>query len=188
MKQKKLNQKQACWALTLTVYNFKIFYKLKKINFADESSRRLNYKKASTLNIKLLSLLQSKLALSKNMRNFLKIFDDVFKITDVQKFESALSAKNLKKLLKSASMKSNAQKLALSLSAKNSKKMFKSVSTKSNAQKFEFLKNIKSLRKMFENAFSRSNIHVNAFIWQKSFEKSLMQNNQETSLWTNFVF
>ena len=41
------------------------------------------------------------------MRNFLKIFDDVFKITDVQKFKFALNAKDLKKMFKDASMRSN---------------------------------------------------------------------------------
>ena len=91
----------------MTVYDFEIFYKSEKINFADESLRRLNYKKTSTLNIKLLSLLQSKLALSKSMRNFSKIFDDVFEITNVQKFEFALSARNSKKMFENASIKLN---------------------------------------------------------------------------------
>ena len=148
----------------MTVYDFKIFYKSEKTNSADESSRRSNYEKTSTLNIKLLSSLQSKFTLSKNMRNSSKIFDDIFEITDVQKFESALSAKNLKEMLKSASMKLNAQKLAPSLSARNSKEMLENVSTKLNAQKFELLKSIKNLRKMLENVFSKSNAHVNAFI------------------------
>ena len=35
---------------------------------------------------------------------------------------------------------------------------------------------------MFENASLKSNVHINAFIWQKNFEKSLMQDNQKTSL------
>ena len=91
----------------MTVYDFEIFYKSEKTNSADESLRRLNYKKTLTLNIKLLSSLQNKLTLSKNMRNFLKIFDDVFEITDVQKFEFALSAKNSKEMFKNASMKLN---------------------------------------------------------------------------------
>ena len=66
--------------------------------------------------------------------------------------------------------------------------MFKSVLTKSSAQKFEFSKNIKNFRKMLENVFSKSNVHINVFIWQESFEKSLMQDNRKTSLWTNSVF
>ena len=41
---------------------------------------------------------------------------------------------------------------------------------------------------MPKNASSRSNAHVNAFIWQKSFKKSLMQDNRKISLWTNLVF
>ena len=148
----------------MIVYDFEIFYKLKKTNSANESSRRSDYEKTSTLNIKLLSSLQSKLALSKNMRNSSEIFDDVFEITNVQKFEFASSAKNSKKMSESASMKSNAQKLTPSLSARNSKEMFENVSIRSSAQKFEFSKSIKNLRKMLENAFSKSNVHVNAFI------------------------
>ena len=148
----------------MTVYDFEIFYKSEKTNSADESSRCLNYEKTSTLNIKLLSSLQSKLALSKSMRNSSKISDDVFEITDVQRFKFASNAKNSKKMPENASMKLNAQKLAPSLNAKNSKEMFKNVSTRSSAQKFEFSKSIKNFREMSENAFSRSNVHVNAFI------------------------
>ena len=94
--------------MTLTVYDFEIFYKSKKTNSADESSRRLNYEKTSTLNIKFLSSLQNKLALSKNMKNFSKIFDDAFKIADVRRLNFALNAKNLKKMFENATMKSNA--------------------------------------------------------------------------------
>ena len=64
MKQKKLNFKQARWALTLTVYDFEIFHRSKARNLANESSRRLDYEEISSLNIKLLSTLQNKLALS----------------------------------------------------------------------------------------------------------------------------
>ena len=67
----------------MTVYDFEIFYKLKKTNFANELSNRLNYEKTSTLNIKFLLSLQSKFTLSKNMRDFSKIFDDAFEITNV---------------------------------------------------------------------------------------------------------
>ena len=105
--------------MTLTVYDFEIFYKLKKTNFANESSRRSNYKKTSTLNIKLLSSLQNKLALLKNMRNFSKIFNDAFEITNVQKFDFASSARNLKKMLENATMKSSAQRFKLSKSIKD---------------------------------------------------------------------
>ena len=123
----------------MTVYDFKIFYKLKKTNFANESSKRLNYEKTLMLNIKLLSSLQNKLALSKNMRNFLKIFDDAFKTTNVRKFNFASNVKNSKKMLENATMKLN-------------------------VQRFKFLKNIKNLRKIFENTSLKSNAHVNAFI------------------------
>ena len=110
-----------------------------------------------------MSSLQNKFALSKNMRNFLKIFDDVFEIINVRRLDSALNARNLKKMFKNATMKSN-------------------------AQRFKFSKNIKSFRKMLENAFLRLNIYINAFIWQKSFKKLLMQDNRKILLWTNLVF
>ena len=123
----------------MTVYDFEIFYKSRKTNFADESSRRLNYEETSTLNIKLLLSLQNKFALSKNMRNSSKIFDDAFEIINVRKLNFASSARNSKKMPESATMKSN-------------------------AQKFDFSKSIKNLREMFENASSRLNVHVNTFI------------------------
>ena len=97
------------------------------------------------------------------MRNSLKISNDAFEITNVRKFN-------------------------FTSNAKNSKKMFKNATMKLNAQKFEFSKSIKNLRKMLENASSKSNVHINTFIWQKSFAESLMQNNRKTSLWTNLVF
>ena len=123
----------------MIVYDFEIFYKSEKTNFANESSRRLNYKEASTLNIKFLSSLQSKLALSKNMKNFSKIFNDAFKIADVRKLNFALNVRNLQKMFENATMKSN-------------------------VQKFELSKSIRNFRKMFKNAFLRSNVYVNAFI------------------------
>ena len=73
--------------LILTIYDFEMFHKLEKANFVDKLSRYLDYEKTSMLNIKFLLLLQNKLALSKNMRNFLKIFNNVFKIINVQKFK-----------------------------------------------------------------------------------------------------
>ena len=53
------------------------------------------------------------------MRNFLKISDDVFKITNVRKLNFASNVKNLKKMFESATMKSNAQKFKLSKNIKN---------------------------------------------------------------------
>ena len=123
----------------MTVYDFEIFYKLKKTNFANESLRRLNYKKTSTLNIKFLSSLQNKFTLSKNIRDFLKIFDDAFEIISVRKFNFASSAENLKEMFKSATMRSN-------------------------VQKFESSKSIKNLQKMLENTSLKLNAHANAFI------------------------
>ena len=64
MKQKKLNFKQARWALTLIVYDFEIFHRFDKINSTNESSRRFNYEKISSSNTRLLSTLQNKLTLS----------------------------------------------------------------------------------------------------------------------------
>ena len=64
MKQKKLNFRQARWALALIAYDFEIFHRSKTRNSANESSRRLDYEEISSLNIKLLSTLQNKLALS----------------------------------------------------------------------------------------------------------------------------
>ena len=123
----------------MIVYDFEIFYKSKKINFANESLRRSDYKRTSTLNIKFLLLLQNKFALSKNMKNFSKIFNDAFKITDVRKLNSASNVRN-------------------------SQKMFESATMKSDVQKFKFSKSIRNFREMFENAFLKSNDHVNAFI------------------------
>ena len=125
--------------MTLTVYDFEIFYKSEKINFADELSRRLNYEKISTLSIKFLLSLQSKFTLLKNMRNFSKIFDDAFEITNMRKFNSALNIRNLKKIFENATMRLN-------------------------AQKFKSLKSIKIFKKMLENASSRLNAHINTFI------------------------
>ena len=59
------------------------------------------------LNIKHLSSSQNELASSKSMQNFLKMFDDVFKIADVQRLKSATSARNFKKTLESVTSKSN---------------------------------------------------------------------------------
>ena len=59
------------------------------------------------LNIKHLSSSQNELALLKSMQNSLKMFDDVFKITDVQKFKSATSARNFEETLESVTSKLN---------------------------------------------------------------------------------
>ena len=59
------------------------------------------------LKLKHLSSSQNELASSKNMQNFLKMSDDVFKETDVQKLKSATSAKNFKETFKSVTLKLN---------------------------------------------------------------------------------
>ena len=66
MTKKKLNFKQTRWAQILTVYNFEIFHRSNDKNSINDSSRRFDYKKVSTLNTKLLSTLQNKLTLSLN--------------------------------------------------------------------------------------------------------------------------
>ena len=59
------------------------------------------------LNIKHLSSSQNELALSKNMQNSLKMSDDMFKITDVQKLKSATSAKSFEETFESVTSKLN---------------------------------------------------------------------------------
>ena len=60
------------------------------------------------LNIKHLSSSQNELASSKSMQNSLKMFDDVFKIINVQKLKSATNARNSEKTLESVTSRSNA--------------------------------------------------------------------------------
>ncbi len=62
--QKKLNLRQARWALKLVVYDFEIFYCPSKKNSTNKSLRRSNYEGVSLLNTRLLPTLQNKLALS----------------------------------------------------------------------------------------------------------------------------
>ena len=50
--------------MTLTIYNFEIFYRFNKINSTNKSLKRFDYKKISLLNICLLLTLQNKLTLS----------------------------------------------------------------------------------------------------------------------------
>ena len=59
------------------------------------------------LNIKYLSSSQNKLTSSKNMQNFLKMSDDMFKIADVQKLKSATNAKNSEKTLENVTSRLN---------------------------------------------------------------------------------
>ena len=59
------------------------------------------------LNIKHLSLSQNEFTSSKNMQNSLKMFDDVFKIINIQKLKFATSTKSSEKTLESVMSKSN---------------------------------------------------------------------------------
>ena len=56
--------------MTLTVFDFEIFYRFNKINLTNESSKRFDYEKISSNKITLLSTLQNKLTLS-NISNLL---------------------------------------------------------------------------------------------------------------------
>ena len=60
------------------------------------------------LNIKHLSSSQNEFTSSKSMQNSLKMSDDVFKITNVQKFEFATSARNSKKTFESVTSRLSA--------------------------------------------------------------------------------
>ena len=69
MTKKELNFKQVRWTQILIVYDFEIFYRSNDKNSANESSKRLDYEKISSLNIKLLSTLQNKLTLLLNKKS-----------------------------------------------------------------------------------------------------------------------
>ena len=69
MTKKELNSKQARWAQIFAAYDFEIFHCSNNKNFADDPSRRLNYKKISSLKITLLSTLQNKLMLSSSEKS-----------------------------------------------------------------------------------------------------------------------
>ena len=60
------------------------------------------------LNIKHLSSSQNEFTLSKSMQNSLKMFNDVFKIADVQKLKSATRARNFIKTFESVMSKLSA--------------------------------------------------------------------------------
>ena len=70
IKQKKLNFKQVRWALTLTAFDFEIFYQFNKINSTNESLKRFDYERILSNKTILLSTLQNKLTLS-NIDNLL---------------------------------------------------------------------------------------------------------------------
>ena len=72
MTKKKLNFKQTYWTQILIVYDFKIFHRSNDKNSTNELSRRFDYKKISSLNIKLLSTLQNKLTLSSSEKSLMQ--------------------------------------------------------------------------------------------------------------------
>ena len=57
MTKKRLNSRQVRWTQILAVYDFEIFYCSNNKNSANDSSRRFDYKKISSLKITLLSTL-----------------------------------------------------------------------------------------------------------------------------------
>ena len=64
MKVKQLNERQAQWAMQLTVFDFVIFYRLRKINLTDASSKHSDYEdviQVSEIMKQLLLTLQRKL-------------------------------------------------------------------------------------------------------------------------------
>ena len=69
MTKKELNSKQARWAQVFATYDFKIFHRPNNKNSANDSLRRLDYEKISSLKITLLSTLQNKLALSSSEKS-----------------------------------------------------------------------------------------------------------------------
>ena len=107
MKQKKLNFKQVRWALTLIVYNFEIFYRSNKINSTNESSKRFDYEKISSLNIRLLSTLQNKLTLSL-LKN--SITQNKRKMSKNLIFESSIYTSNVVKIVRDKTSSQNIKK------------------------------------------------------------------------------
>ena len=63
MTKKELNSRQACWTKIFAVYNFEIFHRSNNKNSANDSSKRFDYERISSLKIILLSTLQNKLTL-----------------------------------------------------------------------------------------------------------------------------
>ena len=102
MKQKKFNLRQIRWIFKLTIYDFENFHRSNKINSIDESSKRSNYEEISSLNIKLLSTLQNKFALSIRKQIYFKNLNFVSNIaTNIQLIEKDnVRATNRREMLK----------------------------------------------------------------------------------------
>ena len=152
MKQKKLNFKQARWALTLITYDFEIFHRSKTRNSTNESSRRLDYEEISSLNIKLLSTLQNKLALSfdeksltqserKNSMN--SIF--VFYLTNVQTSvidERYSSSQNKREILKNLVLMFQLIEIQIVISRKKMRDIFEIAYEKSQKSMKSLIKKL----------------------------------------------
>ena len=107
IKQKKLNFKQTRWTLTLIVYDFEIFHRSNKINSTNESSKRFNYEKISSFNIRLLLTLQNKLTLSL-LKN--SITQNKRKMSKNLIFESSIYTSNVVKIVRDKTSSQNIKK------------------------------------------------------------------------------
>ena len=118
-----------------------------------------------------------------------------------QKFKSSANVWNFNQMLINVSTKSNVHfklnikhlsssqnEFTLSKNMQNSLKMSDDVFKIADVQKLKAATSARDFKKTLENVTLKSNAHANAFIWQESSKESLMQNNRETSLWTNFVY
>ena len=91
--------------MTLTAYNFEIFHRFDKINSTNESSKRFDYEKISSLNIRLLSTLQNKLTLS--------LFEIKISMTQSRRkmsnliFESLIYTSNVVKIIHDETLSQN---------------------------------------------------------------------------------
>ena len=134
-----------------------------------------------------MSSLQSKLALSINMRNFEKILNDAFELISVLRLEFVLSVRNFIKMLESASIRLSAQKFKSSANVWNFNQMLMNVSTKSNVyfklnikhlsssqNEFTSSKNMQNSLKMSDNVFKITNVQkLKSATSAKDFEKTL---------------
>ena len=181
IKQKKLNFKQVRWTLTLTAYNFEIFHRFDKINSTNESSKRFDYEKISSLNIRLLSTLQNKLTLS--------LFEIKISMTQSRRkmsnliFESLIYTSNVVKIIHDETLSQNIKEqiqinFALMFQLTNitiiiSKKNVKIISKKSYEKS---QKSMKFLIKKFQTND----------IWTKKFcnkKNALFQRRRRSKIW-----
>ena len=91
----------------LIVYNFEIFHRSNKINSTNESSKRFDYKKISSFNIRLLLTLQNKLTLSL-LKN--SITQSKRKMSKNLIFESSIYILNVVKIVRDETSSQNIKK------------------------------------------------------------------------------